>query len=105
MLIDDASASRLAARVSSRRRGGGGGDLSTATAEGLAGVLLVGVLFFAVAMPRGLPEVVAGVPAAAVVVATGAISWQHAWDEVARLGSVIAFLAAVLVLWLSPPRD
>ncbi len=76
----------------------GGGDLSTATAEGLAAVLLVGVLFFAVARPRGLPEVVAGVPAAALVVATGAISWQHAQDEVVRLSSVIAFLAAVLVL-------
>lgn len=38
------------------------------------------------------------VPAAVLVVATGAISPEHAWEEAERLGPVIGFLAAVLVL-------
>lgn len=66
--------------------------------EALAVVLLLGVLAFAVARPRGLQESVAGVPAAALLMVTGTISWQHARDEVARLGPVVAFLAAILVL-------
>lgn len=38
------------------------------------------------------------VPAAGLVVATGAISLDHAREEAARLGPVVGFLAAVLVL-------
>ena len=38
------------------------------------------------------------VPAAAVVIGAGAISLDHAWAEVARLGPVLGFLAAVLIL-------
>ncbi|MDQ0597035.1 arsenical pump membrane protein [Streptomyces canus] len=38
------------------------------------------------------------VPAAGLVIATGAISPDHAWAEVERLGPVVGFLAAVLVL-------
>jgi arsenical pump membrane protein len=41
---------------------------------------------------------VAAVPAAAVVIATGAIGWAAVMTEARRLGPVIGFLAAVLVL-------
>lgn len=48
--------------------------------------------------PRGLPEAVLAVPAAGLAIATGAISPEHAWAEAERLGPVVGFLAAVLVL-------
>ncbi|GAA3811775.1 ArsB/NhaD family transporter [Streptomyces coacervatus] len=48
--------------------------------------------------PKGLPEAVLAVPAAGIVIATGAISLDHAREEAARLGPVVGFLAAVLVL-------
>jgi arsenical pump membrane protein len=59
---------------------------------------LITVLGWAVWRPRGWPEAVAAVPAAAIVIATGAISPQDAGAEARRLGPVIGFLAAVLVL-------
>jgi arsenical pump membrane protein len=59
---------------------------------------LVVVLAWAVIRPRGWPEAVAAVPAAILVIGTGAISSRAALAEVARLGPVIGFLAAVLVL-------
>jgi arsenical pump membrane protein len=58
-------------------------------------VLLPGVLAWAVGRPRGWPE---AVPAAGLLVATSAISPHRAWAEAQRLGPVIGFLAAVLVL-------
>jgi arsenical pump membrane protein len=56
------------------------------------------VLACAVVRPFGWPEAVVAVPAAAVVIGTGAISLDHARAEAQRLGPVIGFLAAVLVL-------
>ena len=52
----------------------------------------------AVVRPWGWPEAVVAVPAAGVVIGTGAISLSHARAEAGRLGPVIGFLAAVLVL-------
>ncbi|WP_291800916.1 hypothetical protein [Cellulomonas sp.] len=70
----------------------------TAIAPFVALALLVGVLGFAVARPRGWPEAVAAVPAAIVVVLVGAVTPAAAWAEVRTLFPVVAFLAAVLVL-------
>jgi arsenical pump membrane protein len=67
-------------------------------AESVSAVLLVAVLAWAVTRPRGWPEAVAAVPAAGLVVALGAISPREAWEQAQRLGPVIGFLAAVLVL-------
>jgi arsenical pump membrane protein len=72
--------------------------LNATAAEALSAVLLVVVLAFAVVRPFGLPEAVAAVPAAGLVLATGAISLDHATAEARQLGPVIGFLAAVLVL-------
>jgi arsenical pump membrane protein len=71
--------------------------VNTALAEALSAALLAVVLACAVIRPFGWPAVVA-VPAAGLVIATGTISLDHAADEAARLGPVIGFLAAVLVL-------
>lgn len=48
--------------------------------------------------PRGLPEAVAAVPAAGIVVAIGAVSPSRAWAEARELLPVVGFLAAVLLL-------
>jgi arsenical pump membrane protein len=66
--------------------------------EALSAVLLVAVLAAAVLRPFGLPEAVVAAPAAVVVLATGALSLDHARAEAERLGPVAGFLAAVLVL-------
>ncbi len=56
------------------------------------------MLVCAVVRPWGWPEAVVAVPAAALVVGVGAIPPSHALAEAERLGPVIGFLAAVLVL-------
>ena len=72
--------------------------LNTALAEALSVVLLAGVLACALVRPWGWPEAVVAVPAALVLLGTGAISLDQARAVAERLGPVIGFLAAVLVL-------
>jgi len=72
--------------------------LNAPLAEALSAVLLVVVLACALVRPWGWPEAVVAVPAAAVILGTGAISPDHARAEAEQLGPVIGFLAAVLVL-------
>ena len=61
-------------------------------------MLLAAVLVFATLRPKRLPEAVAAVPAAALVVAIGVVSGRQALDELGALGPTVGFLAAVLVL-------
>jgi arsenical pump membrane protein len=56
------------------------------------------VLAWAVVRPRGWPEKVAAVTATRLVIAAGAIPARDAITEARRLGQVIGFLTAVLVL-------
>jgi arsenical pump membrane protein len=67
-------------------------------AETLSIVMLLAVLGAAVMRPFGWPEAVVAVPAAGVVIGAGAVSAGHVRAEAERLGPVIGFLAAVLVL-------
>jgi arsenical pump membrane protein len=75
-----------------------GDALSSAVAEIVSLIALLAVLAWAVTRPRGWPEAVAAVPAAVILIAVGALPATRAADEARRLGPVIGFLAAILVL-------
>jgi arsenical pump membrane protein len=64
----------------------------------IAVALLAAVLVFATLRPRRLPEAVAAVPAATLIVLLGLVTWRQALDELGALGPTVGFLAAVLVL-------
>jgi arsenical pump membrane protein len=72
--------------------------LNTVVGETVSLIALLAVLAWAVTRPRGWPEAVAAVPAAVILIAAGAIPAGQAADEARRLGPVIGFLAAILVL-------
>ena len=72
--------------------------MPAAVAETLAVALLAGVLTFATLRPRGWPEAVGAVPAAALLVVAGALGPGAAWHEIRGLLTTVGFLAAILVL-------
>ena len=72
--------------------------LGEVAAEAISVAMLALVLGFAVIRPWGWGEAVVAVPAAILVIAVGAISPHRALVEAERLGPIIGFLAAVLIL-------
>jgi arsenical pump membrane protein len=72
--------------------------LGEVAAEAISVAMLALVLGFAVMRPWGWGEAVAAVPAAILIIAVGAISPHRALVEAERLGPIIGFLAAVLIL-------
>jgi arsenical pump membrane protein len=84
--------------VTRRDPRGGRTALNSAAGETVSLIALLAVLAWAVVRPRGWPEAVAAVPAAVILVAARAIGVSAAVAEARRLGPVIGFLAAILVL-------
>lgn len=72
--------------------------LSDGVAETLAACALLAVLVFAVTRPHGLPEAVAAVPAAALLVGLGVVAPAEALAQAVRIAPTIGFLAGVLML-------
>jgi len=81
------------------------GALAGPPAEVLSCVLLAAVLITAITRPRRLPEAAVAVPAAALVMLTGALPLHQARIEAGRLLPVLAFLGAILVLAHVGQRD
>lgn len=72
--------------------------MPSAAAEAIALIVLIAVLAFAIIRPKDLPEAVAAVPGALLLLVTGSIAAQDAWTHVAEMLPTIIFLAAVLML-------
>ena len=72
--------------------------LSGAGAEALSGGLLAAILVAAVIRSRWLPEAAVAVPAAVIVIVTGALPLPAARAEAGAAAAGGGFLAAVLVL-------
>ncbi|MFF4655921.1 SLC13 family permease [Streptomyces sp. NPDC001381] len=92
------SASRAVRWAGTTRTRSRSTTLNAPLAETLSVCLLIASLAWAVLRPAGRSEAAVAVPAAAVAVGLGAISPEHALAEAERLGPVVGFLAAVLVL-------
>jgi len=73
-------------------------SLNGPAAEALSCVLLATVLIIAVTRPKRIPEAAVAVPAALLVIVTGALPLHQAGAEATRLLPVLAFLGAVLVI-------
>jgi arsenical pump membrane protein len=69
-----------------------------ASAEALALVLLALSLAVAVIRPFGVTEALVALPAAGVLVATGAVPWPDAAERIGQIGPTVGFLAAILVV-------
>jgi arsenical pump membrane protein len=74
-------------------------------AEALSCVLLAAVLLTAITRPRRVPEAAVAVPAALIVLLTGALPWHQARAQAQLLLPVLGFLGAVLVIGHFCQRD
>lgn len=74
------------------------GGVPDLVAEGIALVVLLAVLAFAVVRPKGLPEAVAAVPGALLLLVLGIVDWPAAVEQGETMLPTVVFLAAILML-------